>query len=116
MVIRERKYVAIEQAETIIRESDTVEEAIEKLRSLPARQPNPPAPDGGISVRDAGRKYGIPHPTISRWIKKGYCPILLKTKSQLYVDEAQLIQLVNIYKSSPGQGKYTVRQMLNKQP
>lgn len=75
------------------------------------RQPPPPAPKGGICLMEAERKYRIPNPTISRWVKRGYIPVLLRTKKELYIDEAKLIEVVSLYKESPGQGKRTIRQL-----
>lgn len=73
------------------------------------RQPKPSPPDGGISIRAAARKYGIAHRTISRWVKAGYIPVLQHARNWLYIDEAHLANLVNIYKTNPGQGKKTIK-------
>lgn len=102
---KERKLVSITEAEKIIKESETPEEAVNKLRNLPKRQPRPPAPEGGISLSAASRKYGVPHPTLSRWTKRGYIPVLLRTRKELYVKESALIEIIRIYKKDPGQGK-----------
>lgn len=77
------------------------------------RQPRPPVPEGGISLSEAHRKYNIPHPTLSRWTKRGYIPVLLRTNRELYIDEAELVKVVELYLAAPGQGKYTIRQKLN---
>jgi len=72
------------------------------------RQPRPPAPKGGITLRGAERKYHISHKTISRWARQGHIPILLRTLNELYVDEKQLTLLISQYKNNPGQGKRTI--------
>lgn len=93
----ERKMVTISEAERIIKESKTPGEAVERLRSLPKRQPKPPAPEGGIGIREAARKYGISRMTVSRWANKGKIRILQRRKNWLYVDEGDLkLQLENI--------------------
>ena len=113
MVTQERKMVSISAAEKIIKESKNQEDAIKALHSLPKRQPRPPAPEGGISLREAARKYGVHSPTISRWVKRGYINILLRTKNELYIDEAELAKVIKIYKESPGQGRITLKQKLS---
>ena|SRR4030067_2478331 len=115
MVTGIRKMVTISEAEKIIKESRTPAEAVEKLHSLPKRQPPPPPPDGGISLSAATRKYGIAQGTISGWILKngkGYIPILLKTNKEVYIDETKLAEVVKTYLKSPGQGKKTVKREL----
>ena len=77
------------------------------------RQPMPPAPEGGISLSGAGRKYGIPKGTLSRWCKKHNIPVLLRTTRELYVDEIRLAQLITEYQKDPGRGKRTAQQPLS---
>lgn len=77
------------------------------------RQPAPPAPKGGIGIRAAGRKCEIANPTISAWVKKGYIPVILRTKNTLYIDESELLKVVELYKKNPGQGKNTLKKLLN---
>ena len=72
------------------------------------REPRPPVPEGGISLSEAERKYKMPNPTISRWVKRGYIPILLRTNRELYIDEAKLVEVIRRYKQNPGQGKKTI--------
>jgi hypothetical protein len=73
------------------------------------REPKPQPPEGGISLRAAERKYGIPNRTISRWAARGLIPILLRTKNELYVDEIVLKKLIEKYKQAPGRGKRTIK-------
>jgi hypothetical protein len=73
------------------------------------RQPAPPPPPGSISQSAASRKYGIGSATISRWASAGYIPIVLRTRREVYIDEAKLLKVINCFKKSPGQGKKTVK-------
>ncbi len=98
-----------EEPELVIKVLKQVEAHMENGR----RQPKPPAPEGGISIRAAGRKYGIAPRTISGWAQRGYIPVMLRTRNELYVDEKKLIEVIKFYKTSPGQGKSTIRQKLN---
>lgn len=75
------------------------------------RQPKPPPPEGGISIRAAGRKYGIAPRTISGWVQRGLIPILLVTRNEKYIDETILAKIVQEYKKAPGQGKFTIRRI-----
>lgn len=90
MVTQDRQYVKIEVAEKIIMESKNQKEMVERLHSLTKRQPRGPVPPGSISLREAARKYGIPNPTISRWVKRGLIKVILRTKNWLYIDESDL--------------------------
>jgi hypothetical protein len=109
MVTTQRRMVTIQEAEKIIKESKTPHEAVRKLRNLPKRQPAPPPPPGGISRSAASRKYHVPKTTIYGWVKRGYIPVLLRTRKEVYIDEAKLAEVVECFKKSPGQGKKTVK-------
>lgn len=82
-------------------------EASENIRK--PRNPAPPKPRGGISLSAAERKYRIHKSTLSRWLAKNYIPVVLRTKREVYVDEAALVELVKKYRQDPGQGKSTVK-------
>ena len=107
----ERKMVTISEAERIIKESKTPGEAVERLHSLPKRQPKPPAPVGGISLSEASRLSGIPEQTISRWVKRGLIPVVLRTNRELYINENVTRILVDAYKKNPGQGKKDISKL-----
>jgi len=76
---------------------------------------NRKAPPGGISIMDGSRKYGVIPSTISRWVKRGYIPVLAKTAWQIFIDEATLAQVAEIYRKSPGPGKWTLKKALTNQ-
>jgi len=65
-------------------------------------------PAVAITLREAERRYGILNSTFCRWVQKGYIPIVLRTKNELFVDEAVLAELAEAYKANPGQGKKTI--------
>lgn len=58
------------------------------------RKPRQEPPDGCISIREAGRKYHIPHTTISYWARKGYVTIKERFANWLYIDESSLIEYI----------------------
>lgn len=103
-IVAEKRGITKELAKMVL-------ETVLEERQNHRRQPKPPAPEGGISIRAASRQYEIPHPTLSRWVKKGYIPILLRTKNELYISEDKVVELVSRYKLAPGQGKYTLKKL-----
>jgi predicted site-specific integrase-resolvase len=62
-----------------------------------------------IGVREASRKYLIPHQTITRWIEKGYIKTLGEQTVQggrkLLLDEADVAYCAAFYHDDPRQGK-----------
>jgi hypothetical protein len=90
MVISTRKLLTVEEAERIIEEGKNKADMVNKLRSLKRREKAPPPPEGGIGIREAGRKYGLSRQTISRWAKDGKIKILERTSNWLYIDEKSL--------------------------
>jgi len=77
------------------------------------REPKPQPPEGGISLRATARKYRINHRTLSRWVRMEYIPVLLRTKNEVYIDENKAAEVIKLYKTSPGQGKKTIAQMMS---
>ncbi len=75
------------------------------------RKQRPPAPEGGISLSDASRKYGIPHPTISRWVKAKYVTKLLDDGWIVYIKESEIAYLAKAYKADPGRGSWVIRKL-----
>ena len=60
-----------------------------------------------IGLREAGRKYGVTYPTISRWVKIGYIALLGKNGQRSLLDEADVAYCSWIYKNNGGsQGKW----------
>jgi predicted site-specific integrase-resolvase len=63
-----------------------------------------------ISIRAAAKLNNIPHPTIVRWIQKGYIKVY---GSGLYgaklIRSSDIKTLADKYKTNPGQGKSTIK-------
>ena len=59
-----------------------------------------------IGIAEAGRKYGVPHPTISRWVKKGFIRIKGQDGQKMLVDESDVAYCAEVYNSRRGQGKW----------
>lgn len=109
-----RKYMSNDEVTEIAREAEAAPEvagrvmkALENRIIRNRRHPAPPPPEGGISLSEGQRRFGVSNVTIHRWAKMGIIPILAKTKNCVYVDEKILAKLVKRYNAAPGRGKHT---------
>lgn len=59
-----------------------------------------------IGVAEAGRKYKIPNPSISRWTRKGFIKIIERVGQKVLLDESYVAYCVYIYLRYPGQGRW----------
>ncbi len=55
-----------------------------------------------ISVSAASRKYDVPHPTISRWSKRGYIKRLGRDGRKVLLDEQDVAYCVTVYEDQNG--------------
>lgn len=67
-------------------------EAVEKRINRYRRHPREPVPEGGISIREAARKYDIIPSTLSRWCNNGKVNILKRTLNWVYLEEKSLLE------------------------
>ena len=58
-----------------------------------------------IHISAAARKYNVPAPTITRWVKRGLIQIVGSDKNRLLIDEADIAYCATIRAERPGQGK-----------
>lgn len=98
------------EAETAPEVAERVMKAIENHIVKNRRRRAPPPPEGGITLNQAGGKYGIAPQTIHRWAKMGIIPILSKTMNCVYVDAKATENAAKKYLAAPGRGKRTVYQ------
>lgn len=82
----------------------TVKREIETNR----RQPAPPPPEGGISIRAAERKYKIRSSTISGWVKDEHIPILKRGSKEIYISEELIARVAKEYKTLKGRGNRAI--------
>jgi predicted site-specific integrase-resolvase len=60
-----------------------------------------------IGVREASRKYNIPNPTISRWIKAGFIKVHGYAGRKTLIDEIDIAYCAEVYRRKEGgQGKW----------
>ena len=116
-VIREdTTEIDAEKAARIIKkpreECKMVLDAVIEDRRNHKRQPKPEPPEGGISLRAAGRKYNTPPRTISRWVEQGFLPTILETKNEKFINEATFAELIAKYNSDLIIGRRTIRKAI----
>lgn len=62
-----------------------------------------------IGIREGGRKYDVPSPTISVWVDNGYIKVLgdktVRGGHQKLIDEADLAYCAVLYHADPRQGR-----------
>lgn len=66
------------------------------------RTPRPPAPEGGIGIREGARKYSISKSTVYKWVKNKLIPIIRDDGWIVYIDESRLAELVKAFDGRPG--------------
>jgi hypothetical protein len=60
----------------------------------------------GISISAASRKYNVPQPTISRWLKKGLISKIGDDLNRIIIDEADIAYCAEVRKQRIGSGKW----------
>ncbi len=55
-----------------------------------------------IWISEAARKYGIPNPTLVRWVKRGWIQRLGREKNRVLIDEADVAFCATIYHQRGG--------------
>lgn len=74
----------------------TGKDDVEILKELEPRRRNGngnKAPEGGISLRAASRKYGIPASTLSDWLREGFVHIMKIEGKYKFIKEIDVIKL-----------------------
>ncbi|MCW4004957.1 MAG: helix-turn-helix domain-containing protein [Candidatus Bathyarchaeota archaeon] len=59
-----------------------------------------------ISIREASRKYNVPNPTISRWVRRGLIKIIARINNKIMIDEADVAYCADIRSQNPGAGRW----------
>ena len=62
-----------------------------------------------IWVRRAEDKYGVPSPTISSWVQRGYIAILGQAGNKILLNEQDVAYCAEIYHAHKGQGRWLFR-------
>jgi hypothetical protein len=107
--VRESERLKLKKLMDIGKTNEEILEALKPNRRGDGHE----VPEGGISQSEPSQKYDVAQTTISGWVLKGYVPALLRTSKEVYIDEAILAEVIECYKSSPGQGRKTVKQQFS---
>lgn len=72
----------------------------------------------GIGINEASRKYDIPQPTISRWVKRGWIDLLGKDVTypqnrRLLIDECQMAYCAEVYHIKQAEERSQGRRLFN---
>lgn len=59
-----------------------------------------------ISMGEAARKYDVPTPTISRWVKRNYIKVLGLDGQKKLLSEQDAAYCADVYHQNNGQGKW----------
>jgi len=59
-----------------------------------------------ISISEAEGKYGVPNPTIVRWIQKGYIRVIRTEGRKKLINERDIAYCAKIYEKNKGQGRW----------
>jgi len=73
------------------------------------RIPRPPAPEGGISINAASKKYKIAKTTLYQWVKKKYIPVIKSTEYETFILESCVAKIAEGYK--PRRGSWDVKKL-----
>ena len=57
-------------------------------------------------ISQAARDFGIPHQTISKWVKKGIIRVLGKRGNKTLIDSADVAYCAEIYRRRRGRGRW----------
>ena len=95
--------------EMVVSEDEVRGEAIEqkglRKEDLPEYQIHAQLRGNPIWIRKAEEKYGIPNPTIWRWMKAGIINYLGRVGNKVLIDEADVAYCSEIYRQRGRQGR-----------
>lgn len=55
-----------------------------------------------LGIAEAARKYSIPHPTISRWVRRGLIAVLDRDGQKVLINEQDIAYCAYIYHNNGG--------------
>ena len=88
--------------ETIVSEEEVRDEAIAQKglqkEDLPEYQMHADLKGKGIWIAKASRDYGVPHPTILKWVRLGIIRVIGREANKVLIDEADIAYCSEIYK------------------
>lgn len=89
----------LKKLEKLLDMNTSKEKILEAMKPNNRRGNEHKVPEGGISLREAERKYNIDHSTLSRWVRRGWVKIIERTDNWLFISENSLIEAINKYRN-----------------
>ncbi|MCX7976597.1 MAG: hypothetical protein N2646_05950 [Bellilinea sp.] len=95
--------------EMVVSEDEVRGEAIQekglRKEDLPEYQKHAHLKGQAIWISEAARRYGIPHPTILKWVRIGIIHVLGREANKVLIDEADVAYCSEIYKKRGKPGR-----------
>ncbi|MEP0807636.1 MAG: hypothetical protein HRF47_19330 [Chloroflexota bacterium] len=85
--------------EIVVNEDEVRSQAVTRKEDLPEYKKHAHLKGTPIWISEAARKYDIPHPTISRWVRAGIIGQLGMDGNKNLIDEADIAYCAEIYHS-----------------
>lgn len=92
--------------EMVVSEDEVRNQAVTRKEDLPEYKKHAHLKGVPIWISEAERKYRVPNPTISVWVKRGLIKVLGYEKNRKLIDEADVAYCAEIYNQRKGQGKW----------
>jgi predicted site-specific integrase-resolvase len=92
--------------EMVVRESTIPTKYFPKKEDLPEYKKHAKLKGMTIWISEAARKYDIPNPTITRWVKAGIITTLGWDRNKRLINEQDVAYCAEIYTKHKGQGKW----------
>ncbi|GAP10190.1 hypothetical protein BECAL_01352 [Bellilinea caldifistulae] len=92
--------------EMVVSEDEVRDQAVTRKEDLPEYKKHAHLKGKPIWISEAERKYGVPNPTVSVWVKRGLIKVLGYEKNRKLIDEADVAYCAEIYNQRRGQGKW----------
>jgi hypothetical protein len=95
--------------EVVVSEEEVRSEAIEtnglRKEDLPEYKKHAHLQGNPIWISEAGRKYGILQPTLSKWVRVGIIKIIGREANRILLDEADVAYCAEIYRKHGKPGR-----------
>ena len=89
----------LKKLEKLLEMNAPKEKILEAMKPNNRRRNGHKVPEGGISLREAERKYNVDHSTLSRWVQRGWVKVIERTANWLFINENSLVEAINKYRS-----------------
>ena len=92
--------------EMVVSEEELRETVVTRKEDLPEYSEFKHLEGIPISISEAEGKYGVPNPTIVRWVQRGFIRVIGTEGRKKLINERDIAYCANVYKKNQGQGKW----------